>query len=713
MNNLGLIVRGDFSGLGNQTRRMTYLLKPQRLLYIDSTSFSKNKAQHLDWYSGFSGYTVKGFPNDRELRIFLRGLDSFTTCETAYNYNAYTIARQMHVKSSCVINYEFCDYLVKPDLPKPDLFIMPSYWKLDEMKQRFGDDKVIYLPPPIDPNEFKEAREVNFKRKGAKRFLHMVGTLASNDRNGTLDLLEALKHTKADFELVIHSQQELPREYMVDDRRLKYSMENIEKESDIYKDFDALILPRRYAGLCLTKGTRISTPNGYVNIENLETGNFIYDEKGITKITAKSNRIVNKTIKLETKIGNIESSLDHIHLIADKYERFFKLKEVLAKDITKDKWIYVPKPKVLGFKKVYIGKKPKIKALKESQWIESIEINNDIARMIGLWLAEGHRGIYKVKNRNRGNSEIHWSFGPEEEYLADDVINCLNNIGFHSTKYLTQTGGFRGIDKKKSKKCWHVRCRSLWLNSFFDILGLKHGSHNKRVPNLSNDLIPSLIGGWLDGDGHADTNGIRGYSESIEMIKDFQLMLMRLGIIASINRKGKELSISQKPFNFEVSSWTKRLKLEHIYKNNNIKHSCLYRKVAGGWLCKIKNVIESVGDKQVFAIETESHKYIANGFLTHNCLPTNEALMSGLPVIMTDTSPNNEWLPKEWLVKCKKVGQFMTRTMIDIYGSDIKYLAKKIDWLVEQDDDIKIKAFDLGYSNFSESVLLPKYQNIL
>ncbi len=95
------------------------------------------------------------------------------------------------------------------------------------------------------------------------------------------------------------------------------------------------------------------------------------------------------------------------------------------------------------------------------------------------------------------------------------------------------------------------------------------------------------------------------------------------------------------------------------------------------------------------------------------CLPTNEALISGLPVIMTDTSPNNELLPKEWLVKCKKIGQFMTRTIIDIYGSDIKALAKKIDWLVEQDDDIKIKAFDLGYSNFSESVLLPKYQNIL
>ena len=343
MNKLGLIVRGDSTGLGNQTRRMAYFLKPQRLLYIDSTSFSKVKEQHKDWYDGFSGYYVQGFPNDREIRTFLRGLTHFTTCETAYNYNFYLIARQMRIKSSCVINYEFCDYLVRPELPKPDLFIMPSYWKLEEMKKRFGEDKVIYLPPPIDPNEFKEARDINFKRVGTPRFLHMVGTLASNDRNGTLDLLHALEYTNSDFELVIHSQQELPSNYMVNDSRVKYSMRNIEKSADLYKDFDALILPRRYAGLCL---------------------------------------------------------------------------------------------------------------------------------------------------------------------------------------------------------------------------------------------------------------------------------------------------------------------------------------------------------------------------------PTNEALMSGLPVIMTDTSPNSELLPKEWLVKCNKIGEFMTRSIIDIYGSDLKDLAKKIDWLTKQSDDIKIQAFSLGHSNFSESALLPKYQNL-
>jgi glycosyltransferase involved in cell wall biosynthesis len=49
------------------------------------------------------------------------------------------------------------------------------------------------------------------------------------------------------------------------------------------------------------------------------------------------------------------------------------------------------------------------------------------------------------------------------------------------------------------------------------------------------------------------------------------------------------------------------------------------------------------------------------------CLPMNEALLSGLPVIMPDCSPNNDVLPERWLVPGTVKGQFMTRTMIDLF----------------------------------------------
>lgn len=62
-----------------------------------------------------------------------------------------------------------------------------------------------------------------------------------------------------------------------------------------------------------------------------------------------------------------------------------------------------------------------------------------------------------------------------------------------------------------------------------------------------------------------------------------------------------------------------------------------------------------------------------------NCLPLNEALSVGMPVIMPDISPNNAWLPPNWLLPAEKISQFTPRTVIDIYGVRPELLAAKID----------------------------------
>ncbi len=70
-----------------------------------------------------------------------------------------------------------------------------------------------------------------------------------------------------------------------------------------------------------------------------------------------------------------------------------------------------------------------------------------------------------------------------------------------------------------------------------------------------------------------------------------------------------------------------------------------------------------------------------------NCLPLNEALSVGMPVIMPDISPNNQFLEKTWLVPAEKVGQFEPRTTIDIYGVEPEVLAAKIDELATMPPD--------------------------
>lgn len=61
------------------------------------------------------------------------------------------------------------------------------------------------------------------------------------------------------------------------------------------------------------------------------------------------------------------------------------------------------------------------------------------------------------------------------------------------------------------------------------------------------------------------------------------------------------------------------------------------------------------------------------------CLPINEAIAAGMPVITTDISPNNLWLPKEWLVPSEHRGMIRSKKNFDYYEADPVKLAEKID----------------------------------
>lgn len=63
-----------------------------------------------------------------------------------------------------------------------------------------------------------------------------------------------------------------------------------------------------------------------------------------------------------------------------------------------------------------------------------------------------------------------------------------------------------------------------------------------------------------------------------------------------------------------------------------------------------------------------------------NCLPMNEALACGMPVIMPNISPNNEFLPNEWLTETTPGSvSFTPRTTVEVTKPSPIDLAKKID----------------------------------
>lgn len=247
---LGIIARSDKTGLGNQTYELTKMLNPDKVLLINSFYFNKNK----QFPENYAGYDVtessRGFLTDEEVRNFLKDIDVVLSCETFYNGNFIRIAKELGVKTILQYNFEFLSNLTNPKLPTPDVFIAPSMWNFDTVCNKFGNvSEVVFLPPPTSVEKFAKAKEINAKEH--KKILHVAGKIADADRNGTNTVLEMLKHSVADYELVVKVQNPEKLGSVPSDPRLRIDSSNPNNSADLYVGFDAMVLPRRYAGLCL------------------------------------------------------------------------------------------------------------------------------------------------------------------------------------------------------------------------------------------------------------------------------------------------------------------------------------------------------------------------------------------------------------------------------------------------------------------------------
>ena len=247
---LGIIARSDKTGLGNQTYELTKMLNPDKVLLINSFYFNKNK----QFPENYAGYEVtessRGFLTDEEVRNFLKDIDVVLSCETFYNGNFVRIAREKGVKTLLQYNFEFLGNLTNPKMPTPDVFIAPSMWNFDVVSNKFGDrSKVVFLPPPTSVEKFSAAKRANLSDH--KRILHVAGKIADADRNGTNTVMEMLKHSNSDYELVIKVQNPEKLQTLPSDPRIKIDSSNPNNSADLYVGFDAMVLPRRYAGLCL------------------------------------------------------------------------------------------------------------------------------------------------------------------------------------------------------------------------------------------------------------------------------------------------------------------------------------------------------------------------------------------------------------------------------------------------------------------------------
>jgi UDP-glucose 6-dehydrogenase len=99
---------------------------------------------------------------------------------------------------------------------------------------------------------------------------------------------------------------------------------------------------RGFSGKCLLVGTKIQTPQGERNIEELTINDVLNTDIGITKVVDVSLRDVEETIRIRARGRELIGSTDHIHLIKHPHNENLLEKEL--KDVNVGDWMFVPKP---------------------------------------------------------------------------------------------------------------------------------------------------------------------------------------------------------------------------------------------------------------------------------------------------------------------------------------------------------------------------------
>lgn len=340
---LGIIARADLTGLGIQSRNWVRLLNPTRIIVINSKPFNGNE-QHFEWYDRPNAFRVDGFIKQNEINPILNGLDAILTFEIPYSYELLRVARERGIKTIIQNNWEFTDYLSNPSLPLPDLLVNHSYWHLEEQRNLW-QNQTEYCATPVFIEDYDSIQLQNLDKDLKKRrFLHIAGRKTYEDRNGTQDLLKAMAMmpASADFELVIKAQN--ADVGPTTDPRITVDRSSPVDEKELYRGFDAVIMPRRYGGACLPMVEALASGLPVI-MPDIDPNNKILPKEWLVK--AKPNGTFMTRVEIQLYNADINSLADKmVEFIIAPEENILawkiRAREIAVKEysseVIKEKW---------------------------------------------------------------------------------------------------------------------------------------------------------------------------------------------------------------------------------------------------------------------------------------------------------------------------------------------------------------------------------------
>jgi hypothetical protein len=189
---------------------------------------------HPEWYP--RAY------NRKTVDLFLGNIDILLLFENAFYWEVVKQARARHIPVVMMPMYEYTPWPCPQEI---DLFLCPSL--LDY--EKYVDKNAVFIPVPV---------EVPWRlRKRAHRFVHNAGHGGKGFRNGTPELLEAMRHVRSPIHLTVRGQPGEKRiKELFDywkpkvDCRVALVYGDV-PDTELWEEGDVFIFPERFNGLSL------------------------------------------------------------------------------------------------------------------------------------------------------------------------------------------------------------------------------------------------------------------------------------------------------------------------------------------------------------------------------------------------------------------------------------------------------------------------------
>ena len=269
---------------------------------------------------------------------------------------------------------------------------------------------------------------------------------------------------------------------------------------------------------------------------------------------------------------------------------------------------------------------------------DKIVITNELMRLFGLWLADGHISKHEEYSRH----EIGFTFSAEEfeVFYNSFVMQGLKDLGLEKSDY--------SIRRREEKHRVDLSINKVEICLLFEeLFGISHADKKyipDRLKHISYDLDLELFFGYFIGDGyfrHREGHGGEIVSASIskQLTKDFEEIGLSLNLSGSITiskaRTDKNQVNHKESYylTFSNSFLGKNLnkkehfsheKLKEIFKKGSDKKGRYVDIIEfNGLKYRIKKVKKNTPfeiNEEVYCLNTDSHNFVLNNIIVHNCL---------------------------------------------------------------------------------------------